>query len=70
MQPLPERAAFGRRESRVAFAGKGREFFGVVGGVLFGGSQLRLAGTAILHVIEERLKIGGGNPRGGSVGEF
>ena len=49
----------------VAFEGEGANFGGVGGGVLFGGGELELAGAAVLDVIVEGDKIGGGDFGGG-----
>jgi hypothetical protein len=70
VQALPECAALCGGDGRVAFTREGRQFRGVVCGILFCGGELRLAEAAVLHVIELRLQIGGGNLGGGSVGEI
>ena len=49
----------------VAFEGEGADFGGVVGGVLFGGGELELAGAAVLDVVVEGSEIGGGDFGGG-----
>ena len=41
------------------------DFGVVVGGVLFGGGELELAGATVLDVVVERGEIGGGNFGGG-----
>jgi hypothetical protein len=52
----------------IALASERNDFCGVVGGIEFRNCEPRLAGTAVLNKIVERLQIGSPNPRGGSVG--
>jgi hypothetical protein len=59
-------AAFCRGDGGVAFARKSADFRGVVGGVLFGGRELELAGAAVLDVVVEGREVGGGDLGGGS----
>jgi len=49
----------------VAFAGQSADFGGVVGGVLFGGGELELAGAAVLDVVVEGGEVGSGDCGGG-----
>ena len=57
----PEAASLAGLDSGVAFACERRQFCSVIGGVLLGGSEPSLAGTAILNVIVEGFQVGAWN---------
>ena len=65
-QVQPEASAFCGGDGGLTLAREGADFRGVVGGVLFGGRELELAGAAVLNVLVEGGEVGSGDLGGGS----